>query len=305
MLTSTILVPLAVGLDRLLGEPTRFHPLIAYGRAIQWVETRLYADRVTNGIGAVVVVTLPFVVIASVLLQILPPVFQNAASILILYLCIGHQSLREHAYQVRDALTENDLAKARIFTSYLVTRNTEQSDETALSAATCESVLENGADATLAPIFWFLVAGPLGVLLYRMANTLDASWGYRNSRYEKFGKAAARLDDLLNYVPARLTALAYSMAGNIKLGLQCWRSQGTIWKSPNAGPVMAAGAGALGLTLGGPAQYGGTTEDRPTLGAGRNPDAHSITACMHLTDRALAIWLTTALIIGGWLHVAA
>ena len=296
---------LAVGLDRLLGEPTRFHPLIAYGRAIKWVEARLYAKRVTNGIGSVVIVTLPFVVIASVLLQIPPSVFQNATSILILYLCIGHQSLREHAYQVRDALTENDLAKARIFTSYLVTRNTEQSDESALASATCESVLENGADATLAPIFWFLVAGPLGVLFYRMANTLDASWGYRNSRYEKFGKAAARLDDLLNYVPARLTALAYSMAGNIKLGLLCWRSQGTIWKSPNAGPVMAAGAGALGLTLGGPAQYDGTTEDRPTLGAGRNPDAHSITACMHLTDRALAIWLTTTLMIGGWLHAAA
>jgi adenosylcobinamide-phosphate synthase len=145
------------------------------------------------------------------------------------------------------------------------------------------------------------VAGAPGALAYRLANTLDALWGYRSDRYARFGWAAARLDDLLNLLPARLTALAYALVGDTRRALACWRTQARAWKSPNAGPVMAAGAGALGLRLGGPARYRGKVEERPPLGAGELPTAVDIGRARALIDRALALllgaWLAAALLV--------
>jgi len=192
---------------------------------------------------------------------------------------------------VARALEEDDLRAARAGVGRLVSRDTEALDARGVSGATIESVLENGNDALFATLFWFLVAGAPGVVTYRLVNTLDAMWGYRNDRFHSFGWAAARLDDALNLIPARLTALAYALAGRGRDALQCWREQAAGWKSPNAGPVMAAGAGALGVVLGGPARYGGQREWRPRLGMGRMADAAGIRQAVALVDRALAIWM--------------
>jgi adenosylcobinamide-phosphate synthase len=159
-------------------------------------------------------------------------------------------------------------------------------------------VLENGSDAVIASLFWFAVAGIPGVVLHRTANTLDAMWGYRNERFFYFGWAAARFDDVLNYLPARLTACAYALCGHCAHALRCWARQARYWSSPNAGPVMAAGAGALRIRLGGSASYGGVHEIRPTLGCDRDPRAQDIERALRLLDRSillcLALWAVLA-----------
>ena len=189
------------------------------------------------------------------------------------------------------ALRSDDLDEARTRVGYLVSRQTSELDKTEVARAATESVLENGSDAVFAALFWFVVAGAPGVVLYRLSNTLDAMWGYRNERFERFGWAAAKIDDVLNYIPARLVALTYALLGKTRLALKCWRTQGPTWDSPNAGPVMAAGAGALGVELGGAAIYHGELHQRPPLGEGVPADADSIDRGWQLVQRGVWLWL--------------
>jgi adenosylcobinamide-phosphate synthase len=212
-------------------------------------------------------------------------------SIVLLYFAIAPRSLREHAGRVADAFAAEDLPDARRQVSMMVSRDTRQLDESGVARATVESVLENGNDAIFAALFWFVLAGAPGVLLYRLSNTLDAMWGYRNERYYYFGWAAARLDDVLNFIPARLTALSYALVGHTRSALQCWRQQAAAWDSPNAGPVMAAGAGALRVQLGGAAIYHGEMEQRPSLGCGIAAGAADIMRAVQLVRNTLYLWL--------------
>lgn len=223
-------------------------------------------------------------------------------SIAALYFALGHQSLRDHAQRVHHALTKGDLEDARAKVGCIVSRDTGQMDAQAVASAAVESVLENGNDAVFGALFWFLIAGAPGVVLYRLANTLDAMWGYRTPRYSYFGWAAARLDDVLNFVPARLTALTYALIGHTRSALHCWRLQAGAWDSPNAGPVMAAGAGALGIGLGGGAYYHGEWEERPALGIGPRPDATAIPAALRLVRLGVILWLLVVVAIEGVVH---
>lgn len=220
-------------------------------------------------------------------------------SIAALYFALGHQSLRDHAQRVHEALTKGDLAQARDKVGCIVSRDTAQMDGQAVASAAVESVLENGNDAVFGALFWFLIAGAPGVLLYRLVNTLDAMWGYRTPRYLYFGWAAARLDDVLNFIPARLTALTYALIGHTRSAVRCWRLQAGAWESPNAGPVMAAGAGALGVALGGGAYYHGQWEERPALGVGPPPDAASIPAALRLVRLGVIFWVIVVVGVEG------
>lgn len=211
--------------------------------------------------------------------------------IAILYLAIGRKSLFEHSRRVWAALQQNDLASARHHTGMMVSRETRTLDGTGCTRATIESVLENGNDGIIGALFWFIVLGVPGVVLYRLANTLDAMWGYRNERFLYFGRAAARIDDVLNFIPARLCALAYAASGHFSRAMQSWKRQSRLLKSPNGGPVMTAGAGALDLQLGGPAVYHGEIWDKPWFGGDGIPVADDILRCNHLVDRAIAILL--------------
>jgi len=293
MITLLVIV-LALMLDARFGEPRQFHPLVGFGQLVRLVEHKLYGDSVIRGGVSVVLLIIPLTLL-MLQLTLLPGGI--VLEVMVLYLAIGGRSLNEHAKAVSAALKNNDLSLARLRVGMIVSRDTTSLTQAGISKATIESVLENGNDAVFGAIFWFIVAGAPGALAYRLVNTLDAMWGYRNDRYSHFGWAAARLDDLLNLVPARLTALGYGLAGQLRPALGSWRSQAGQWKSPNAGPVMAAGAGSLGILLGGSASYDGVSEARPSLGQGRKPEAKDIDAALRLIRRSLQVWLL-ALFIG-------
>ena len=297
MLTTAFIVLTALTLDFVLGETRRFHPLVGFGRLAHAVEKRFYDNSFLNGVVAVTLLLIPPILIATLADNLpLSVLFETA----LLYLAIGWKSLGEHAANVRDALHKGDLPTARQRVGYMVSRDTHALDEQGVAKATVESVLENGNDAIFGAIFWFVVAGVPGVVLYRLSNTLDAMWGYRNERYLRFGWAAARLDDVLNYIPARLTAFSYALVGNFQRAMRCWRTQGNGWKSPNAGPVMAAGAGSINVQLGGAATYHGVEQMRPSLGEGDVPTATHIDSALQLIQRTLLLWLAV-LFIGGWI----
>ena len=292
----------AVLIDAWLGEPSRAHPLVAFGRVARWVEARLYADRRGSGAFAWLVTVMPLVILACCAEACLGRLSAWAAfmfNVLVLYAAIGLRSLRDHAMPVASALRNGDMELARHWVARMVSRDTQLLDERQVAAAATESVLENGNDAVFGALFWFAVLGAPGALLYRLANTLDAMWGYRTARYENFGWAAARIDDVLNYVPARLTALSYTLLGQTSRAWRCWRTQAKLWDSPNAGPVMAAGAGALGVQLGGAAPYDGVWESRPDLGEGDPPDANAIGRSLALVRRSVVLWLVVAFLCGG------
>ncbi|MDO9625622.1 MAG: adenosylcobinamide-phosphate synthase CbiB [Pseudomonas sp.] len=288
-----------VVLDGLLGEPKRWHPLVAFGRLAARIEQRFNAGGSgwrSHGVSAWCLAVLPLTLLVGVLAQVAS--IGWVVEILALYAALGLKSLGEHARPVAQALRLGDLQLARERVGYMVSRNTAALDATGVARAGTESVLENGSDAVFAALFWFLVAGAPGVVLYRLSNTLDAMWGYRNERYERFGWAAAKIDDGLNYVPARLVALTYALLGKTALALRCWRQQAPQWDSPNAGPVMAAGAGALGVSLGGAAEYHGELHVRPDLGAGPPPRARDIERALNLVNGGVLLWLALLIIWG-------
>lgn len=296
LLFSLCALTLALILDNLLGELRCWHPLVGFGNWAIYLERRLNKLPRSRGYGVIAwsLAVLPIVFATWWLncllnVNIALAVFFNAV---VLYLAIGWQSLIQHAVAIAQPLIHGDIAAARRAVSMIVSRDTGALNEQQVAGAATESVLENGADAIFAAIFWFLLLGAPGVVLYRLANTLDAMWGYKKERYRQFGWAAARIDDLLNFIPARLVAASYTLLGRKQLALRCWRAQGFNWKSPNAGPVMASGAGALNIKLGGEAPYHGRMQSRPLLGPenGDMPSGAGVMAACALVNRTLLLW---------------
>ena len=286
------------GLDRLFGEPRRWHPLVGFGVLAGRIEALCNAGawRRWRGLLAWCLLVLPPLALAS---WAIPPGLPGwLIDVLLLYLALGGRSLGEHALRVAGDLARGDLPAARRHVGWMVSRQTEALDAGGVAGACIESTLENGNDAVFGALFWFALCGGPGAVLFRLANTLDAMWGYRNARFADFGWAAARLDDALNYLPARLTALSYALCGHTPVALRCWREQAPRWQSPNAGPVMAAGAGSLGLVLGGPAVYHGRAEERSQLGEGRPAAGEDIARALTLVRTSLLLWLAVILCWG-------
>ena len=297
-------VALFLGLliDHFVGEAKRWHPLVGFGNAASGLEKAANPSSDSEGKlhGLVcwgLMVLIPVMAISLVVSQLsgLALLVVNA---LVVYFVVGLKSLAEHGRNVAVPLLAGDLLTARQQIAMMVSRDTDKLTEQQVASATCESVLENGSDAIFSALFWFFLLGAPGAILYRGANTLDAMWGYKTDRYRTFGWAAARIDDVINWLPARLTALSYGLVGNFSGGLKCARQQGGLTDSPNAGYVMAAGAGALEISIGGAAIYHGEEHQRPVFGMGPVAEATDIERAIGLVQRTSVLWVLFAL--GFW-----
>jgi adenosylcobinamide-phosphate synthase len=263
-----------------LGDPARFHPVAGFGRAAGALERRLYAPhrRAGSAFTALAVGAPVAAGVAGSMLTRRHPVARAALVAAATWTVLGGRTLRRESRIMARHLADEDLGAARDRLSHLCGRDPSALEESELARATVESVAENTSDAVVAPLFWGGVAGLPGLLGYRAANTLDAMVGHRSPRYARFGTPSARLDDLLNLVPSRLTGLLTVAVAPIAGGrpgetLRVWRRDRNDHPSPNAGQCESAMAGALGVRLGGRNVYSGRTETRPFLGDGPRPSA--------------------------------
>ncbi|MFC0006834.1 cobalamin biosynthesis protein [Micromonospora siamensis] len=270
-------------LDAWLGDPRRWHPVAGFGRAAGALERRLYRpDPVAGAAFTALAVGVPVLVGAAATLATRNrPVARVVLTAAATWTVLGGRTLSREATVMGAALRRGDLPAARGRLGHLCGRDPSALDEPELARATVESVAENTSDAVVAPLVWGAVAGLPGLLGYRAANTLDAMVGHRSPRYARFGTPAARLDDLLNLVPARLTgmltiAVAPVARGDRGRAWRVWRRDRNDHPSPNAGQCEAAMAGALGVRLGGRNVYFGRSEVRPFLGDGPRPEARHL-----------------------------
>jgi adenosylcobinamide-phosphate synthase len=306
---SGVTVPTALGLalgaalDLLLADPRRGHPVAGFGTAAHALERRTWRDSRPAGAGYVLALTGAAAALGTALDRGTRgrPVVRTAATAAVTWTVLGGTSLGRAAGTMRRALTAGDLPAARAALPALAGRDPRGLGEAELARATVESVAENTSDAAVAPLFWGAVAGIPGLLAYRAVNTLDAMVGHRSPRYARFGWAAARLDDVANWLPARataaLTVACAPLAGGSPRGaLRAWLRDGAAHPSPNSGRCEAALAGALGLRLGGRNVYGTRVEIRPALGDGRAPTAGDIRRAARLSRM---VWVTAAVLAAG------
>ena len=261
-MSAAAVLTLAMALDALLGEPRWLwervpHPAVLMGRAVGWCDRTLNtgAGRRARGVAAMAVLTLGAVGLGVGLQALGWPV-----ELVVVAVLLAQRSLVGHVGAVADALRLS-LADGRVVVARIVGRDTARMDGPAVARAAIESAAENFSDGVVAPAFWYLVAGLPGLVLYKITNTADSMVGYRTDRHAAFGWAAARLDDLLNLVPARLTALLIAALGRCLNGWRGIAADAGRHRSPNAGWPEAAAARALGVALAGPRAYGGALSD--------------------------------------------
>jgi adenosylcobinamide-phosphate synthase len=275
--------------DQMLADPERGHPVAVFGRAAGRVEGALYADsRARGAIHTALCVGSAAAVGTAVSRRDTPPLATYLATAAATWCVLGAASLRREAASIGDLLESGDLEAARERLPRLCGRDHRNLPEREVARAVVESVAENTSDAVVAPLFWGAVAGVPGLLAYRAANTLDAMVGHKSERYLKFGWSAARLDDAMNLVPARLTgmltvAMAPKVGGSRQEAWRALRFDGAKHPSPNAGRCEAAAAGALGLRLGGTNSYASRIEHRPYMGVGRTPRGFDIARANRLS----------------------
>ncbi|MER5221303.1 cobalamin biosynthesis protein [Streptomyces flaveus] len=286
--------------DQLLGDPRRGHPVAAFGRAAGAVERVLWRDH--RGWGALHTAVCVGGAVSLAALATTSVRTSRAASVALTaaatWAVVGGTSLGREARAIGEALADGDLERARERLPHLCGRDPQALDADGIARAVVESVAENTSDAVVGALVWGAVAGVPGLVGFRAVNTLDAMVGHRSPKYRRYGWASARLDDVAGWPGARLTALLATVAGRDPRGaVRAWRADATRHPSPNAGPVEASFAGALGVRLGGTLSYGGRVEHRPVLnGEGRAVRVDDIERAVRLSRRVsrLALGATVA-----------
>ena len=292
--TSGVPRPLAaasgVVIDRLFGEPaTEWHPVVHFGRMMNAFERRHYEDARSPGVLHALIGTLLGAAVGALM----------RSTAWASGLAVGGSLLWRSADDVADALSRNDLEGARTLLPNLVGRDPSELNEEEIARAVVESVAENTVDAIVAPVLWAAVAGAPGALGYRAINTMDAMVGHHSQRYEHYGWASARLDDVANWLPARAAAVLVALVrpSTVREVHRSVTTQASTHPSPNAGVVEAAFAGALGIRLGGRNRYGDRVEDRPLLGSGRAVRAQDINEAVQLSRD---VTTSLAVMLGLW-----
>jgi adenosylcobinamide-phosphate synthase len=296
MLAAALLLDLALGDPRWL-----LHPVVLIGHLINFLDNtlnRIVSHKLTAGILLLVMTAASAGAAAWLLIRggyCLHPLAGFLVSVFISYTCLAARSLHRESALVADALAAGNLDEARRNLSYIVGRDTDALDESEIWRALVETVAENTSDGIIAPLFWLTLTGPVGGMAYKAVSTLDSMVGYRNERYLQFGWASARMDDLLNFIPARLTALLMILAAPLA-GLSSKDALSVVLRdrlkhpSPNSGHPEAAAAGALGVRLGGPASYKGVQSWKEYIGVPLAPlDEHAYSGMLRL------MYLTTLL----------
>ncbi|MCB5181230.1 cobalamin biosynthesis protein [Streptomyces antimicrobicus] len=293
--------------DRILGDPRRGHPVAAFGRAAAAVERALWRDdRARGALHTAVCVSgaVAVGVLADRAARALPAPVRTAARVALTaaatWAVVGGTSLGREARAIGGALAAGDTEVARERLPHLCGRDPHALDDRQIARAVVESVAENTSDAVVGALVWGAVAGVPGLLAFRAVNTLDAMVGHKSPRHLRYGWASARLDDLAGWPGARLTALAAVLAGPDPRGaVRAWRADAAAHPSPNAGPVEAAFAGALGVRLGGTLAYGGRVEHRAVLNGdqGRPVAVADIERAVRLSRRVT--WVALAACVAG------
>jgi adenosylcobinamide-phosphate synthase len=294
------MLALALILDAIFGEPDWLwrrvaHPAVQFGRLVEALEAGLNQGRNRRAKGAVAVAALilPVGFLAWVLSF---DIFLGVFEVLGAAVLLAQRSLADHVRAVAAALRVS-LDEGRRTVSMIVGRDPETLDPAGVSRAAVESAAENFSDGVVAPAFWFLVAGLPGIAIYKAVNTADSMIGHRNARYREFGWAAARLDDALNWIPARLAGLAVCAVGGGRRAMDVMLRDARKHKSPNAGWPEAAVAATLGIALAGPRIYGGVVTGDPYLNPeGRVAHLGDIEAAVRLIWRAWWLVLAAALL---------
>ena len=257
---------LALFLDAFLGEPVWIwskipHPTVLMGRIIKWCELKYNngINRKNKGILFIAFMVI-FLAIFGYLIERLP--FSAIWKILIVAILLSHKSLTEHVTAVSLGLQKN-LSQGRTAVAMIVGRDTANLAETDIARSAIESAAENFSDGIIAPLFWFLIGGLPGILIYKFVNTSDSMIGYKNIQYNQFGWAAARLDDLLNWIPARLSGLLICIVHQNNSALNIMWRDASLHRSPNAGWPESAMAGVLDVSISGPRSYEGVIKNYP------------------------------------------
>ncbi|OIP84956.1 MAG: cobalamin biosynthesis protein CobD [Rhodobacterales bacterium CG2_30_65_12] len=299
-MSQALILALALALDAGLGEPEALwqrapHPAVLMGRAVGWADRMLNhgAGRLVTGALSIAGLVALAWVIGGLLASLGWAVELVAAAIL-----LAHRSLVEHVRAVADALSLS-IEDGRRAVAQIVGRDTGEMDEPGVARAAIESAAENLSDGVIAPAFWFLLLGLPGMLAYKIVNTADSMIGYRTPAHEQFGKAAARLDDVLNWVPARITALLIHLTQYRRGDWGRIARDAPLHRSPNAGWPEAAMAVALGVALSGPRSYQGERRDFPFVNdAGKHQiGAEEIDAAVAVLWRAWAAALGLVILI--------
>ncbi len=299
MITLPVQILLALLLDLLLGDPRWLvHPVRLIGRLAVLLEgffrKHFKKNHYLAGVVTVITVLLVTGLVTTIIIYgatLLHPLAGTAVSVFLLYTTLAVNDLAKHSSSVVKPLLAGDLDSARQRVSMLVSRDTGHLREEGITRSCVESVVENIVDGVTAPLFFAAIGGPVAAMVYKAVNTMDSTFGYKNERYKEFGWAAARLDDLANFIPARLTALLVPIAAiplrlQVKSAVRIFLRDRHKHSSPNSGQIEAAAAGALGIQLGGLTYYHGKACHYPTIG---DPDQPLTATHIVMANRLLFV----------------